>query len=139
MFAAVLFGCGLPKLAITLLLLYLWVGHTTYLREVRPLTGTDGPTSSGGSGATLHRDLPDRRLTTMALATLSFQHDEWYEGTRDGMPIYDGSASGFHSWIFRTEVKWTAAKKEDKASVMSKIIEGLMLRTSQKTLVSKTY
>ena len=64
-------------------------------------------------------------LIAMALATLSFQHDEWYEGTRDGMPIYNGSASGFHNWIFRTEIKWTAAEKKDQPGVMSKIIEGL--------------
>ena len=86
---------------------------------------TGGPTFRAGSLPRFSVDLPDRKLTTMALATLSFQHDEWYEGTRDGVPIYDGSASGFHNWIFRTEVKWTAAKKEDRPSVMSKIIEGL--------------
>merc|ERR1712146_643863 len=48
-----------------------------------------------------------------------------YEGTRDGMPIYDGTASEFHDWMFRTEVKWAAADKKDKPAVMSNIFEGL--------------
>ena len=59
----------------------------------------------------------------MALSTFAFQHNDWYEGTRDGMPVYNGSASGFHDWLFRTEVK--AANKNDKPGVMSKIVEGL--------------
>ena len=61
----------------------------------------------------------------MALSMLAFQHNEWYEGTRDGMPVYNGSASGFHDWLFRTEVKMKAAAKNDKPGVMSKIVEGL--------------
>ena len=41
------------------------------------------------------------------------------------MPIYDGSAAGFTDWTFRTKVKWNAAKEDDKARVMSQIVEGL--------------
>ena len=61
----------------------------------------------------------------MALATLSYQHDAGYEGTRGGMPVYNGSASGSHDWLFRTGVQWTAIKKDDKPTVMSTIIGGV--------------
>ena len=33
---------------------------------------------------------------TMAILSLTYQHDTQYEGTRDGIPIYDGSAITFH-------------------------------------------
>ena len=62
---------------------------------------------------------------TMAILALTYQHNFQYEGTRDGVPIYDGSAAGFTDWSFRTQVKWNAAKAEDKSRVMSQIIEGL--------------
>ena len=61
----------------------------------------------------------------MAILALTYQHNFQYEGTRDGVPIYDGSAAGFTDWSFRTQVKWEAAKAEDKSRVMSQIIEGL--------------
>ena len=64
-------------------------------------------------------------VITMAILALTYQHNFQYEGTRDGVPIYDGSAAGFHDWSFRTQVKWSAAKAEDKSRVMSQIIEGL--------------
>ena len=61
----------------------------------------------------------------MAILALTYQHNFQYEGTRDGVPIYDGSATGFTDWSFRTKVKWNAAKADDKLRVMSQIIEGL--------------
>ena len=64
-------------------------------------------------------------IAIMSLATLTYQHDSHYEGTRDGLPVYDGSASGFHDWLFRVEVKWNAAKEDDKKTVMARVIEGL--------------
>ena len=41
------------------------------------------------------------------------------------MPIYDGPAAAFYDWTFRTQVKWKAAKEEEKAIVMSQIVQGL--------------
>ena len=64
-------------------------------------------------------------LTIMAILALTYRHDFQYEGTRDGVPIYNVSAAAFHDWIFRTQVKWKAAKEDDKARVMSQIVEGL--------------
>ena len=61
----------------------------------------------------------------MALHALTFKHDTLYEGTREGIPIYDGTALAFYDWEFRTDMKWKAAKTEDKARVMSQIVEGL--------------
>ena len=56
---------------------------------------------------------------------MTYQHNFQYEGTRDGVPIYDGAAAGFTDWTFRIKVKWNAAKEDDKARVMSQIVEGL--------------
>ena len=61
----------------------------------------------------------------MSLLTLTYQYDVMYEGTKTGLPIFDGSAAKFHDWEFRTQVKYKAAKKEDQAKVMADIIEGL--------------
>ena len=61
----------------------------------------------------------------MSLLSLTYQHDTQYEGTRDGIPIYDGSATSFHDWTFRTSVKLLAAKPDDKARVVASVIEGL--------------
>ena len=61
----------------------------------------------------------------MSILSLTYQHDTQYEGTHDGIPIYDGSAISFHDWSFRTSIKYQAAKTDDKKTVMSQIIEGL--------------
>ena len=61
----------------------------------------------------------------MALLALTYRHDAQFEGTRDGIPIYDGSAFMFQDWPFRTKVKHNAAKVEDRTRVMSQIIDGL--------------
>ena len=61
----------------------------------------------------------------MAITALTYQHNFQYEGTRGGVPIYDGSAAGFTDWTFRTKVKWNSAKEDDEARVMSQIVEGL--------------
>ena len=61
----------------------------------------------------------------MALKSLTYQHDTQYEGTRAGIPVYDGSATSFHDWTFRTSVKLLAAKPDDKARVVASVIEGL--------------
>ena len=64
-------------------------------------------------------------LTIMAIVALTYQDNSQYEGVSDGVPIYDGSAAGFADWTFRTKVNWNAAKDNDKARVMSQIVEGL--------------
>ena len=61
----------------------------------------------------------------MSLQTLAYQADFRYEGTREGIPIYDGSASQFADWSFRTKLKYSAAKDEDKSKIMASIVEGL--------------
>ena len=61
----------------------------------------------------------------MSLQSFTYQHDTQYEGTRDGIPIYDGSATSFHDWSFRTAVKFLAPKPDDKSRVVASVIEGL--------------
>ena len=61
----------------------------------------------------------------MAILSLTYQRESQYEGTRDGIPIYDGSAITFHGWCFRTQVTHRAAKADDRNKVMASIIEGL--------------
>ena len=61
----------------------------------------------------------------MAILALTYRHDTQYEGTRDGIPIYDGSATSFADWLFRTSIKHKAAKEDDKTRVMAQIVEGL--------------
>ena len=61
----------------------------------------------------------------MSLQTLVYQADFRYEGTRDGIPIYDGSATQFADWSFRTRIKYSAAKDKDKPKIMASIVEGL--------------
>ena len=59
------------------------------------------------------------------MLSLTYQHDAHYEGTRDGIPIFDGSATQWTDWQFRTDCKYKAAKPEDKARVIASVIEGL--------------
>ena len=61
----------------------------------------------------------------MSLQALTYQHDTQDEGTRDGIPISDGSATSWNDWKFRTTCKFLAAKQYDKARVISSVIEGL--------------
>ena len=75
----------------------------------------EGRTLRGRSNASF---LVRRLILTiiMAILALTYQHNFQYEGTRDGVPIYDGSAPGFTDWNFRTKVKWNAAKADDKTA-----------------------
>ena len=84
----------------------------------------EGRTLRGRSNASF---LVRRLILTiiMAIIALTYQHNFQYEGTRDGVPIYDGSAAGFTDWNFRTKVKWNAAKVEHETRVISQIVEGL--------------
>ena len=67
----------------------------------------------------------------MSLQALTYQHDAQYEGTRDGIPIFDGSATQWTDWQFRTDCKYKAAKPDDKARVIASVIEGLRGEAAQ--------
>ena len=64
-------------------------------------------------------------------AVLSVQFTKGSEGsmpyTKTGILLYDGKASEFHEWEFRTRLRIRSAgtDAEDYAKSMSKIVEGL--------------
>ena len=45
--------------------------------------------------------------------------------TAKGVPIYDGNASQFHTWQFKTTLAYKASKKEDLPKTLHRIVEGL--------------
>eukprot|EP00971_Amphidinium_carterae_P328063 6459758-Amphidinium_carterae.1 len=45
--------------------------------------------------------------------------------TKHGSLIYDGNPAGYHEFEFRARLKIAAAKEDDKAQAMMKIVEGL--------------
>ena len=61
----------------------------------------------------------------MALASLRYSEHSVVEENRSGVFIYDGSAAKFHEWEFRTGMRWSSTKDEDKAQTMNKIVEAL--------------
>ena len=45
--------------------------------------------------------------------------------TKQGVPIYGGSAHEFHEWKFRTQVRYDGCKDDDKPALAGKVLEGL--------------
>ena len=68
------------------------------------------------------------RGTSSAVASVLFSRGgDGRHVTRSGSYIYNGDASNFHEWVFRTQLRAKAAGKEPEkyAEVMSRIIDGL--------------
>ena len=64
----------------------------------------------------------------MALASLRYRKDGDGTNTYDikhGSYMFDGSASEFHEWQFRVQMKLAATEDKDRASVSAKIVDGL--------------
>ena len=64
----------------------------------------------------------------MALASLRYRKDGDGTNTYDikhGSYMFDGSASDFHEWQFRVQMKLAATEDKDRASVSAKIVDGL--------------
>ena len=63
----------------------------------------------------------------MALASLRFDVNKHIEESRQGYIIYDGRASGFEDWKFRTECKIEAAHDDEKErrKITGQIIDSL--------------
>ena len=61
----------------------------------------------------------------MALASLRYDSASKIEDTKSGFYIYSGVAQHFEEWHFRTGMRWSSAKAEDKPKTMSMIIEAL--------------
>ena len=61
----------------------------------------------------------------MAIRTLAYSFDNVHESTRSEIPIYDGEATGYHDWEFRTSLRLDCTAQEDRRNTMSSIVEGL--------------
>ena len=61
----------------------------------------------------------------MVILPLTYQRDAQYDVTKDGMPIYDGPAITFHDCGFLTQIKFKAAKPEERNRVLASIIQEL--------------
>ena len=63
----------------------------------------------------------------MALASLRFDVNKYIEESRQGFIIYDGRASGFEDWKFRTECRIEAIIDDDKErrKITGQIIDSL--------------
>ena len=66
----------------------------------------------------------------MSLLISSLRYQRWAPTglpaeTKGGAFIYDGSASTFHEFEFRTMMRFQTAKPEDRPAVAAKIVEGL--------------
>ena len=63
----------------------------------------------------------------MAASTLRFERSgAKTQETKSGVPVYDGSASGFFEWEFRTLLKLQAcADDEERKKLGARVCEGL--------------
>ena len=63
----------------------------------------------------------------MAASTLRFERSGTRtQETKSGVPVYDGSASGFFEWEFRTLLKLQAcADDEERKKLGARVCEGL--------------
>ena len=51
---------------------------------------------------------------------------EQIQTNKSGSYIYDGDASSFHEWEFRTRVRMEGGKEDRYAENMSKVLDGLL-------------
>ena len=72
--------------------------------------------------------MSEPRGTSSAVASVLFSRgNDQHQVTKSGSYIFNGSASDFHEWEFRTRLRVKAAgTDEDKyAEAMSKVVDGL--------------
>ena len=61
----------------------------------------------------------------MAVASLKYDPATQVEETRGGVFVFDGTASRFHEWSFRSTMRWRSCKEEDHQKTMNMVGEGL--------------
>ena len=61
----------------------------------------------------------------MAVASLRYDATSNVDETRQGIFVHNGDATRFHEWEFRTQIRWSSSKDEDKPRAMAQIVEGL--------------
>ena len=69
----------------------------------------------------------DKGHSSAVASVLYSRGPDKHEVTKSGSYIYDGAASTFHEWEFRTRLRVKAAGDEDVkyAEAMSKVVDGL--------------
>ena len=62
----------------------------------------------------------------MSLATLRYERAAPKTNeSKQGIPIFDGTPSGFYEWEFRSMTRYHATEEEDRWKLASKLCEGL--------------
>jgi hypothetical protein len=61
----------------------------------------------------------------MAIASLRFDANSAIQETKGGVFVYDGNASRFHEWEFRTTMRALSSKEEDLPRTANSIVESL--------------
>ena len=62
----------------------------------------------------------------MSLATLRYERAAPKTNeSKQGIPIFDGTPSGFYEWEFRSMTRYHATEEEDRRKLASKLCEGL--------------
>ena len=62
----------------------------------------------------------------MSLASLAYQFSGGsHSETAKGAPIYNGNATYFHEWEFKTTLAYKASKKEDLPKTLHRIVDSL--------------
>ena len=61
----------------------------------------------------------------MALLSLRYDASSSVAETKGGIFVYDGTASRFHEWEFRTTLRIQSSKEEDLPKQMSMVVDGL--------------
>ena len=61
----------------------------------------------------------------MALSSLRYDANSHIQETKGGVFVYDGTASRFHEWEFRTLMRSGSSKAEDLPRTVNSIVESL--------------
>ena len=67
----------------------------------------------------------------MAVASLRYDPASQVEETKGGVFVYDGTASRFHEWSFRSTMRWRSCKEADQQKTMNMVVEGLRGEAAQ--------
>ena len=61
----------------------------------------------------------------MTIASVRYDANSTVAETKSGVFVYDGNASRFHEWEFRTSMRSRSSKEEDLPRTMNSIVESL--------------
>ena len=67
----------------------------------------------------------------MAINSLRYDANSSIQETKSGVFVYDGTASRFHEWEFRTSMRARSSKEEDLPRTANSIVESLRGKAAQ--------